>query len=165
METWSMAGWEHGETSAGSTFILASCYCTFSSLLLLVSNATCQCSLHHNLISKCFHLPICPLTLSNITDLKNKKGSNNTDKLCCVTVRYLQRFCAVELVNEVEEWVRLPNKQHVTSQTVSLHCNRKTDRSGGKPAVKLGGPVFRLVFRLFHTSSSVPPHCQPFSWI
>lgn len=35
------------------------------------------------------------------------------------------RFCTVEFLDEVKEWMRLPEKQHVASQAVSFHCNRE----------------------------------------
>lgn len=40
-------------------------------------------------------------------------------------MRYLERLCLVEFVDEIKEWVRLPEKQHVASQAVSFHCNRE----------------------------------------
>lgn len=44
---------------------------------------------------------------------------------------YLERFCSVEFVDEVEERVRLPEKQQVAPQAVSSHCerNRQQPRS------------------------------------
>lgn len=36
---------------------------------------------------------------------------------------YLERLGAVQLMDEVEERMSLPEKQHVASQAVSLHCD------------------------------------------
>lgn len=41
-------------------------------------------------------------------------------------------------MDEVEEWVRLPEKQHVASQAVSFHCNREQTAAvvrEGKPVI------------------------------